>query len=406
MVRDRLPAGEVLRAAVSTGSDHEAPLTAKSVRAALCSLDWDFGDAARAEGIHAIHPYPAKFIAEIPRALIETLSKKGDRVLDPFCGGGTTGVEAIALGRSFIGIDANAFAVLLTKVKLGSLSDRAVGLLTSLNDEIDRYGIPANTGAWRPVIANIDKWYDPLAVADLASLRAKIISLSDNAARNVALLAFVCTAARVSNQESETRYVSEPRAYQIDTVRISYLKDLERILRSVLRITRSREFDVRECDARLRSSYARIPTGSVSAIITSPPYPNAYDYHLYHRFRLFWLGDGPNSLRKVEIGSHLKNQGSSTPASDYLRDMRQVFANAHRVLSPLGYFALVVGDGLHKGIAFKTAEELGKMASEVGFSIVVCLNRKLPDTRRSVTKAGRRLTEEQILVLQREEGPP
>ena len=44
---------------------------------------------------HIIHKYPAKFIPHIPRwAINKYLRGKGKLVLDPFCGSGTTLVEA------------------------------------------------------------------------------------------------------------------------------------------------------------------------------------------------------------------------------------------------------------------------------------------------------------------------
>ncbi|MCI1738479.1 MAG: site-specific DNA-methyltransferase [Pseudomonas veronii] len=45
-------------------------------------------------------------------------TQKGDTVLDPFNGSGTTGVEAVRLGRNFIGIDTNPIALLMSEAKL------------------------------------------------------------------------------------------------------------------------------------------------------------------------------------------------------------------------------------------------------------------------------------------------
>lgn len=60
-----------------------------------------------------------------PRALLERIvrasSNPGDVVLDPFCGSGTTLLAAKALGRGFIGIDANAKAVALARKRLAAL---------------------------------------------------------------------------------------------------------------------------------------------------------------------------------------------------------------------------------------------------------------------------------------------
>ena len=32
----------------------------------LKQIDWDFNQSAKSKTIHSIHPYPAKFISEIP----------------------------------------------------------------------------------------------------------------------------------------------------------------------------------------------------------------------------------------------------------------------------------------------------------------------------------------------------
>jgi len=49
--------------------------------------------------------HPAPFPVELPRRLIELYTFKGDVVLDPFIGSGTTGIAAIQTGRNFVGYD-------------------------------------------------------------------------------------------------------------------------------------------------------------------------------------------------------------------------------------------------------------------------------------------------------------
>lgn len=51
------------------------------------------------------HGHPAMFPVELPRRLIKMLSYKGDTVLDPYMGIGTTGLACKEQGRKFIGID-------------------------------------------------------------------------------------------------------------------------------------------------------------------------------------------------------------------------------------------------------------------------------------------------------------
>src|SRR5438034_5142665 len=89
---------------------------------ALAGVDWDFA-RTRTNGLtHSIHPYPAKFIPQIPATLIEALSSPGETVGDIFCGSGTTLVEALRCGRNAIGIDANPLACLISDAKVTRIS--------------------------------------------------------------------------------------------------------------------------------------------------------------------------------------------------------------------------------------------------------------------------------------------
>jgi DNA methylase len=66
---------------------------------------------------HGFYKYPARFSPTFARAAIETFTKPGQLVLDPHVGGGTTLVEARALGREGIGVDISPLAEFVTRVK-------------------------------------------------------------------------------------------------------------------------------------------------------------------------------------------------------------------------------------------------------------------------------------------------
>ena len=51
--------------------------------------------------------YRGNFAPQIPRNIIEMYSEKGDMLLDPMAGGGTTLIEAKLLCRDALGIDIN-----------------------------------------------------------------------------------------------------------------------------------------------------------------------------------------------------------------------------------------------------------------------------------------------------------
>lgn len=62
--------------------------------------------------------HPAPFPEELPYRLIQLYSFKGDIVLDPFIGSGTTAVSAIKSGRIFVGYDISETYINLAKNRL------------------------------------------------------------------------------------------------------------------------------------------------------------------------------------------------------------------------------------------------------------------------------------------------
>ena len=79
---------------------------------------------------HSFHPmcsYLASFPAALAHAFIARYSRRGDVVLDPFSGRGTTPLQACAEGRVGVGNDLNPFAHLLTASKVEPATFRLEG---------------------------------------------------------------------------------------------------------------------------------------------------------------------------------------------------------------------------------------------------------------------------------------
>lgn len=64
--------------------------------------------------------YPTQKPIELLERIIEIGSDKGDTILDPFCGSGTTLVSAKLLDRKYIGIDISSDAIRLVEERLSS----------------------------------------------------------------------------------------------------------------------------------------------------------------------------------------------------------------------------------------------------------------------------------------------
>ncbi len=377
----------------------------------LESIDWSFTTEDTGFLTHDLHPYPAKFIPQIPGHCITGLSLRGELVFDPFGGSGTTALEAVRLGRRASSTDANPVATLIGRVKTCNLDQEAARELHVIQISLTTLlvGLPGADSLCRenqehiPDIPNIDKWFPITSRGELAAIRARIDKMENKEARNLALLALSRIVLAASFQDSETRYSSRPRDISRGETLRRFLIALNAIIRSVARTQPAIRYGV--CDFATSDTRDLGDHGpranSVDLVVSSPPYGNANDYHLYHRFRLLWLGHDPRQLGEIEIGSHLRHQRESTGFDSYLAEMELSLWGIHRVLRPGRYAVLVVGDAVYKKVLYSAAEALSKVAEGIGFETVSIIKRSVHGAKRSFVSAGRRATIEKLLVLRK-----
>jgi site-specific DNA-methyltransferase (cytosine-N4-specific) len=336
----------------------------------------------------------------------------GETVFDPFCGSGTTLVEALILKRHALGLDANPIACLISRAKtvrltsketealrrleepLSGLAARFVSRQVSLFDDHDNIVLPDSD--------KIRFWFDPHVIIELAHIKALCVDLPAEACRTLALAAFSSIIVAVSKQDSDTRYVRREKQIQ----RGETIRRFQRALNSS--IERAVEFS----DLVEERFQCRVIQGDVLAppadvahadlIVCSPPYPNAYSYHLYHMTRLIWLDADPSVFKKVEIGSHRKysRRGPSGATADTFRDeMKVVLDWFRKILSARGYCCFVIGDSILNGIVVHNNELLSQVAESAGFQVVADISRHLDDTKKSFNPRIGKIRHEHVLIL-------
>ncbi len=375
--------------------------------------DWAFTEAKTSHSSHGIHPYPAKYIPQIPRNLIRLLSINGETVWDPFGGSGTTALEALLANRQAISTDLNPIATLVGEAKTTTITLKEEITLSTLSEDVEflskneaellttleRHSNELDNCT--PNIPNCEKWFHPNASKELAYIKWRISSLDSECAKKIAEAAFSKIIIKASFQDGETRYTSTPKNIQRGTVLKYFSSDLMLIMGRAKRLSPLLWFkkaQFKTIDLRVHEA---VQPNSVDLIVTSPPYPNATDYHLYHRFRLFWLGHNPREMGKKEIGSHLRHQKEKNGIEKYLEEMTICLEKMLQALRSGRYAALVIGDAVFKGDVYDTAELVGDCAGQLGFEVVGLVPRKLHDTKRSFISAARRLREEKILILRK-----
>lgn len=401
-------------------SSSPEPLEAPAFRQALNAIDWDFQDAKTNYLTHRIHPYPAKFIPQIPNALIQELSSVGDTVGDIFCGSGTTLVEALTLKRHAVGVDANPLACLIAKTKTGVIDDadrealqalilrsREFGdsILSSVTDDL----FPTRnftSSAWRPTFNKLNFWFEDHVIEELAEILLWCRNLTSIAARDLALTSFSSIVVAVSRQDSDTRYVRrEKNIPQGETLR-RFSRTLDQALQASLEFSDIVEprFERTIIEANLLDA-PDLP--ALDLVVCSPPYPNAYSYHLYHMTRMIWLGMDQPKFKREEIGSHRKysNPSKNAATADTFRlEFSNILHWLAKHLKVGGYACFVVGNSTLKGQTFNNADIISEAARPAGFREMMRITRTMQATKKAFNPAIGKIKHEEILILEQTGG--
>ena len=361
---------------------------------ALTEIDWDFPERVTHSAIESIHPYPAKFITELPRALLEALPiPPGTAVLDPFCGGGTTLVECQRGEWPSVGIDLNPIACLMARVKTAprplDLKEVAVCAVDRARRAVD---------VMIPPLPNLDHWFNRPVQHALAAL-TEAVGAAPNASRDTLRLALSSIIVRVSRQESDTRYAAVDNNVTGSDVFALFRRAAFR-LDDVLA---GRDYPLASAEVFEADTVTFDPSRigrRIGMVITSPPYPNAYEYWLYHKYRMYWLGFDPLAVKAREIGAraHFFKRNHHTE-DDFARQMSRTFDLIRAVLVPGGYACFVVGRSRIHGRVVDNAHIVEEAAD--GFERVFSTERTISANRKSFNLSHANIKTESVLVLQR-----
>ena len=75
---------------------------------------------------HALCPYFAMFPETFVEEWVGRLTKRGDLVVDPFCGRGTTPFQSLLMGRRAFAVDISPVAYCITHAKTNALIPSAI----------------------------------------------------------------------------------------------------------------------------------------------------------------------------------------------------------------------------------------------------------------------------------------
>ena len=370
-------------------------------------ISWDFKEANTKQFTHGYHTYPAMMIPQIARRLIYLYGKNAKTLLDPFCGSGTSLVEASLTNHinEAYGFDLNPLAVLIAKVKTTPITTEALG--KTLNKIL---GTTKHNGV--PSFKNIDFWFKPGVAERLAILKTAINKVQDMDIKDFFSVVFSETVRNVSNTRN-----GEFKLYRMSKESLSkhnphVFREFERIAsRSIIGM---REYikarQKSQTKAQLGNSMLELPLKplSINLVVTSPPYGDSRTtvaYGQFSRLASQWLGyEDVNSLDnrllggkatkglKVKINSPalkktvekiaLEDQKRAKEVLSFYEDFDRCVIQLERVMAKEGFVCFVVGNRTVKGINIPTDKIMSEMFMAHGtYKRIATHERAIPNKR-------------------------
>jgi hypothetical protein len=338
------------------------------VESLLRQINWDFDGALSHYGLHRLHWYPGSFIPQIPSYAIDILSRPGDVVYDPFCGVGTTLVEAVRLGRRAYGTDSNSIAVRVAVAKTTFLTDTdltslCVDVTSALRDRCSEYGInnqstlfaPRRKGAGPSIIPdpNLPRWYHEKTWREMNTI-LEVTQGHTGRNRNLLEVLLSSIAKRACSQSKHWGYVADnmvPKTLVYKDAIALYTRAMEDIVlayRSLLQapalVGSPREGlnDLAQIERRDIRYGTGLAPESIDLIVTSPPYPFSTDCARAQRLSFWWLQESLKDEREVEVGARYKRHRQNA-LEDYFRELEMCFEHIAVTLKPGKRLCLVMG---------------------------------------------------------------
>jgi DNA modification methylase len=282
-------------------------------RSLYTRLYFSEGQFSTGYATHGLFPYHGKFHPQLIRALLNILGvERGDTILDPMAGSGTTNIEASLLGINSLAIDISPFCQFMIQVKYESLSINKEKLAEIKLDEKDLFA-----------------FFNKNKVVD------KISKFDDVQKQKIYRLAFLAWLDALGYSK---RVVRSNHEQLFSKVLMRYLEAVKSFINNPLYSQNDiGKATVLNCDALNMT----IPDNSIDCVITSPPYSFAIDYVENDKSQLDIMGFDTDKLKEKMIG--LKGKDKEEKISIYFKDIEKLCAETSRVIKNGKYFVVIIG---------------------------------------------------------------
>ena len=411
----------------------------------MSTSDWDFKEENTKIITHGFHTYPAMMIPQVAQKLIKEYSSKKTKLLfDPYCGTGTSLVEATVSGINSIGTDLNPLARIIAEAKTTIIEQQTLEFyLKDFNDYLYyfRYGINKKASVILPNFSNVDFWFSKQVKGDLAVIKNYIDKIEDESIRKFFIVAFSQTI-----RECSWTRKNEFKLYKMDSEKIKHFKP-NAFLAFENALARNRLGLIELIKAKKKNAIATvhdfntvnsIPTflseKSVDLIVTSPPYgdsPTTVAYGQFSRLANEWLGfENCAKIDRQLMGGYKKeiekfnwsatlnreiakiqkiDENRAKDVCSFYSDYKKSISNVSTLIAKGGYACYVVSNRCVRGVTLSTDIITKDFFEESGLTHIETFTRKISSKRMprknsptgSVGVTSSLMNKEYIVVMQK-----
>jgi DNA modification methylase len=377
---------------------------------------WDFQSADTKQYTHCFHSYPAMMIPQVAGRILDEFGRNAKLLFDPYCGTGTSLVEANLRGINAIGTDINPLARLIAKVKTTIIP---LKLLDLHLERFNNFAFSIQLGGKRikpkiPNFKNIDYWFKKDTQYWLAVIKEYIEEIDDRDVQDFFKVAFSETVREVSltrNSEFKLHRIAHTKIRKFNPNVLSIM--IDKLVRNrngmakYISLKRNKACS-QICDF---NTVHRIPEdiiqpNSVDIVITSPPYGDSRTTVAYGQFSRLsnqWLGfEEINEVDKKSMGGAIRKElrkFNFEPLDKLLSEIAEIdkkrvyevasfyidyeksIANVSKVVKVGGIVAYVVGNRKVRGLEIPNDEITKEFFERNGFRHIKTIIRRIPNKR-------------------------
>jgi len=382
-------------------------------------FDWDFPDETTQYLTHKYHSYPARFIPQLPKTVIEIFfDHPNNKIFDPFLGCGTVLVESVLSRNHAGGSDLNPLSILISKVKTKPLDIITLkSIWLSFQKLENRMKSDTNQTSLDNFLEKKEQFIDIKPKQFIFPNRIITERFTPENTYNISLVLdfidqeisdsdfidfFKVGLSSTITTLVESRKWDKINIWSTFKTKINgMIKTMEEFVNAIDNFENVLQKDIKLCDSR-KLDYVQNDT--IDCVITSPPYVNALDYNRIHQYNMSILGYDYRKFARNEIGAHghhINNRWRLL--TEYLADMYRSIAEMNRIVKNNGIICIVIGNSCIEYETINSSKHIAQIGEDIGLLHELSITRNIAVEKKHTNQEVGNILQEDLIFLKKVE---